>query len=65
VITCAGVSAGIDMSLTLAAALWGEPTAWAIQLMLEYDPQPAFDSGSPEKARPEIVAAMRAAVGAA
>jgi transcriptional regulator GlxA family with amidase domain len=65
VITCAGVSAGIDMSLTLAAALWGEPTATAIQLALEYDPEPPFDNGSPEKARPEIVAAVRAALGAA
>ncbi len=62
VITCAGVSAGIDMGLTLAAALWGEPTAAAIQLALEYDPRPPFDNGSPEKARPEIVAAVRAAL---
>jgi transcriptional regulator GlxA family with amidase domain len=64
VITCAGVSAGIDMGLTLAAALWGESTAGAIQLALQYDPQPPFDNGSPEKARPEIVAAVRAALGA-
>jgi transcriptional regulator GlxA family with amidase domain len=59
VITCAGVSAGIDMALTLAARLWGEPTAKAIQLALEYDPQPPFDSGSPDKASPEIVATVR------
>jgi transcriptional regulator GlxA family with amidase domain len=65
VITCAGVSAGIDMGLTLAASLWGESTASAIQLALEYDPQPPFDNGSPEKARPEIVAAVRAALSAA
>jgi len=65
VITCAGVSAGIDMALTLAATLWGEPTASAIQLALEYDPQPPFDHGSPEKAAPEIVAAVRAALGQA
>jgi transcriptional regulator GlxA family with amidase domain len=65
VITCAGVSAGIDMALTLAASLWGEPAAGAIQLALEYDPQPPFDNGSPETARPELVAAVRAALGAA
>ncbi len=65
VITCAGVSAGIDMALALAAAVWGEAGAEAIQLALEYDPQPPFDSGAPEKARPEIVAAVRAALGAA
>jgi transcriptional regulator GlxA family with amidase domain len=62
VITCAGVSAGIDMGLTLAAALWGEPAARAIQLGLEYDPQPPFDSGSLEKAAPELVSAVRAAL---
>jgi transcriptional regulator GlxA family with amidase domain len=65
VITCAGVSAGIDMALTLAAALWGEPTAGAIQLALEYDPQPPFDHGAPDKAAPEIVTAVRARLGAA
>ncbi|WP_067133367.1 DJ-1/PfpI family protein [Microtetraspora malaysiensis] len=59
VITCAGVSAGIDMALTLAARLWGEPAAKTIQLALEYDPQPPFDSGSPDKAAPEIIAAVR------
>lgn len=62
VVTCAGVSAGIDMALTLAATLWGEQAAMAIQLGLEYDPQPPFDSGSPEKAPPAIVAAVRAAL---
>jgi transcriptional regulator GlxA family with amidase domain len=50
VVTGAGVSAGIDMGLTLAAELFGEETAKAVQLLLEYDPQPPFDSGSPEKA---------------
>jgi transcriptional regulator GlxA family with amidase domain len=65
VITCAGVSAGIDMALTLAATLWGEPAAKAIQLGLEYDPQPPFDSGSPDKAPPEIVAAVRATLASA
>ncbi|MGI9577469.1 MAG: DJ-1/PfpI family protein [Microthrixaceae bacterium] len=54
VITAAGVSSGIDMALTLAAELAGEDVAKAIQLGIEYDPQPPFDSGSPEKASPEI-----------
>ncbi|PKW19921.1 DJ-1/PfpI family protein [Saccharopolyspora spinosa] len=56
VVTGAGVSAGIDMALSLAAELWGEDTAKMIQLMLEYDPQPPFDTGSPEKAGPALVA---------
>ncbi|MGW6796671.1 DJ-1/PfpI family protein [Streptomyces chartreusis] len=49
-ITAAGVSSGIDMSLTLAALLTDELTAQAIQLWIEYDPQPPFDSGSLAKA---------------
>jgi len=55
VITAAGVSAGIDMALTLAARLAGDATARAIQLGIEYDPQPPFDAGSPSKAGPEII----------
>jgi transcriptional regulator GlxA family with amidase domain len=54
VITAAGVSAGIDMGLTLAAELTGPEIAKAIQLGIEYDPQPPFDSGSPSKADPAI-----------
>jgi transcriptional regulator GlxA family with amidase domain len=54
VITAAGVSSGIDMALTLAAEIAGEDVARAIQLGIEYDPQPPFDSGSPDKASPEI-----------
>jgi transcriptional regulator GlxA family with amidase domain len=54
VITGAGVSAGIDMALTLAAELAGPEIAQAIQLGIEYDPQPPFDSGSPSKADPGI-----------
>jgi putative intracellular protease/amidase len=50
IITAAGVSAGIDMGLTLAAALAGDDVARAIQLGIEYDPQPPFDSGSEAKA---------------
>lgn len=64
VITSAGVSAGIDMALTLAATLWGEATAMAIQLGLEYDPRPPFDCGSPDTAPAEVVAAVRASLGA-
>lgn len=61
IITAAGVSAGIDMALVLAARLAGEATARAIQLGIEYDPQPPFDAGSPQKAGPEIVALCRRA----
>ncbi|MER5394188.1 DJ-1/PfpI family protein [Saccharopolyspora sp. NPDC002686] len=62
VITGAGVSAGIDMALLLAARLWGEDAAKLIQLALEYDPQPPFDAGSPDKAGPELAAAVREGV---
>jgi putative intracellular protease/amidase len=56
IITAAGVSSGIDMGLVLVQQLAGEETAKAIQLAIEYDPQPPFDSGSPAKATPELVA---------
>ncbi len=59
-VTAAGVSAGIDMALRLAAEIAGESTAQAIQLGIEYDPQPPFDAGSAAKAPAEIVAAMTA-----
>ncbi len=59
VITAAGVSAGIDMALTLADRLAGEQVAQAIQLGIEYDPEPPFDSGSPAKAPPELVELIR------
>lgn len=59
VITAAGVSAGIDMGLHLAARLSSERVAQAIQLGLEYDPQPPFDCGAPAKAPPEMVARMK------
>ena len=49
-VTAAGVSAGIDMALSLAARIAGEQVAQAIQLGIEYDPQPPFDAGSPHKA---------------
>ena len=55
IMTAAGVSAGIDMGLTLAARLAGDEVAQAIQLGIEYDPEPPFDSGSPDKAPAAIV----------
>jgi len=63
IVTAAGVSAGIDMALQLVQLEAGDDVAQAIQLGIEYDPQPPFDAGSPEKARPEIVDAVRAATG--
>jgi putative intracellular protease/amidase len=50
IVTSAGVSSGIDMALALAARIAGRTTAEAIQLMIEYDPQPPFDAGSLAKA---------------
>jgi transcriptional regulator GlxA family with amidase domain len=50
IVTAAGVSAGIDMALTLAAQIAGDEVAQVIQLYIEYDPQPPFDAGSPAKA---------------
>jgi putative intracellular protease/amidase len=64
VITAAGVSSGIDMALTLAARIAGPEVAQAIQLGIEYDPQPPFDAGSVEKAPAEIVELVRAVVAA-
>ncbi len=59
-VTAAGVSAGIDMALALAAKIAGEQVAQAIQLGIEYDPLPPFDAGSPHKAPAAIVEAVRA-----
>jgi putative intracellular protease/amidase len=59
VITAAGVSAGIDMALTLAAKIAGPDLAQAIQLGIEYDPQPPFHSGSTSTAPAEIVELVR------
>jgi putative intracellular protease/amidase len=59
VITAAGVSSGIDMALTLSARIAGELVARAIQLAIEYDPEPPFDSGSSDKASPEVVELAR------
>ena len=56
VVTAAGVSSGIDMALTLAGRDRGRRSvAKAIQLAIEYDPQPPFDSGCTAKADPELV----------
>uniref|UniRef100_UPI00286DDAF2 DJ-1/PfpI family protein n=1 Tax=Chamaesiphon sp. VAR_48_metabat_403 TaxID=2964700 RepID=UPI00286DDAF2 len=55
-ITGGGVTAGIDFGLTLASILYGEEVAKITQLMIEYNPAPPFDTGSPEKAGPELVA---------
>jgi cyclohexyl-isocyanide hydratase len=60
VVTGAGVASGIDFALKLAAMLEGEDVARQIQLQIEYDPAPPFDSGSPRTAAPAIVAALRA-----
>jgi transcriptional regulator GlxA family with amidase domain len=57
--TAAGVSAGIDMALALVAEIAGEQVAQAIQLGIEYDPQPPFDAGAPHKAPADIVALLR------
>jgi transcriptional regulator GlxA family with amidase domain len=60
IVTGAGVSAGIDMALSLAAQVAGPEVAQAIQLGIEYDPQPPFDAGSPATAPQAIVEALRA-----
>jgi putative intracellular protease/amidase len=59
VVTAAGVSAGIDMALVLAARIAGPEVAQGIQLGIEYDPQPPFDTGSPGRAPAALVAAVR------
>ena len=63
VFTAAGVSSGIDMALTLADRIAGPEVSQAIQLAIEYDPQPPYDSGSPEKAPKEIVDLVGAVMG--
>jgi len=60
VVTGAGVTSGIDFALRLAAILDGEQVAREIQLQIEYDPAPPFNSGSPKTAAPETVAAVKA-----
>jgi putative intracellular protease/amidase len=58
-VTAAGVSAGIDMALTLAARIAGDTVAQAIQLGIEYDPQPPFNAGSPRTAPADVVELLR------
>ncbi len=60
IITAAGVSAGIDMALTLTEKIAGRSFAESLQLGIEYDPMPPFDVGSPEKANPIILEGLRA-----
>jgi cyclohexyl-isocyanide hydratase len=61
IITGGGVTAGIDFALRVAEELHGKAAAEAIQLMVEYDPHPPFDAGSPERAGPELVERIRRA----
>jgi transcriptional regulator GlxA family with amidase domain len=63
IITAAGVSAGIDMALALVALEWGEEVAQRIQLIIEYDPQPPFNTGSPSKATPAMIENARQFLG--
>lgn len=59
-VTAAGVSSGIDMALALAGRIAGDEAAQAIQLGIEYDPQPPYDAGSPAHAPAEIVSRLEA-----
>ncbi|MFJ9688331.1 DJ-1/PfpI family protein [Streptomyces bacillaris] len=59
-VTAAGVSSGIDMGLALLGRIAGDDTARSVQLLTEYDPQPPYDCGSPEKAPAELVEQWRA-----
>ncbi len=58
-VTAAGVSSGIDMGLTLAGLIAGDEVAHAIQLGIEYDPQPPYDAGSPDRAPAGVVTRLR------
>jgi transcriptional regulator GlxA family with amidase domain len=64
IITSAGVSAGIDMALRLVQIMHGDAAAQAVQLGIEYDPEPPVHAGSPEKAPREVVEMVRAAFAA-
>lgn len=59
IITAAGVSAGIDMALNLVACEYGEEAGKAAQLILEYDPQPPFNTGSPKNAPAQLLEQLR------
>lgn len=58
-VTAAGVSSGIDMGLALLGHLAGDFVAQAVQLGIEYDPQPPYDAGAPQKAPAEVVELLR------
>ncbi|MHB9757529.1 DJ-1/PfpI family protein [Streptomyces sp. BYX5S] len=58
-VTAAGVSAGIDMGLTLVGRIAGDEHAQAVQLLTEYDPQPPYAAGSPDKAPAHLVEEFR------
>ncbi|KFG72549.1 DJ-1/PfpI family protein [Streptomyces mutabilis] len=60
-VTAAGVSSGIDMGLTLLGRIAGDDHARAVQLLTEYDPQPPYDAGSPDKAPAHLVEEFRSA----
>jgi len=64
VVTAAGVSAGIDMALHLVGLEAGPEVAQAVQLGIEYDPQPPFEAGSPAKAPGPVVELVRSMAGA-
>jgi len=64
IVTAAGVSSGIDMALHLVRRINGEQIAQAVQLGIEYDPQPPLDAGAPGKAPPEVVELVTAAFAA-
>jgi hypothetical protein len=59
IVTAAGVSAGIDLALSLVARLYGPTVAQQIQLAIEYDPEPPFTAGTPEMAPKDIVDRLR------
>lgn len=58
-ITGGGITAGIDFGLTVISELWGAELAQVIQLGMEYDPHPPFNSGSPDTANPQVLAIAR------
>lgn len=64
IMTAAGVSAGIDMALQLVQTMYGDEAAQAVQLGIEYDPEPPLDAGSPEKAPQAIIEVVTAAFAA-
>ncbi|MCB5906047.1 DJ-1/PfpI family protein [Streptomyces pinistramenti] len=58
-VTAAGVSSGIDMGLSLVGRIAGDTVAQTVQLVIEYDPQPPYDAGAPQKAPAEVTAQLR------